>query len=284
MPWNFNLLSSTCLKPTFSLRRQLVISYGSTALLSIGLVVLLAVASALISQDVVMGSGITESMSLQLNNGLRDSSVQTSEVLTAKFTSVRGSAALLTEIVRDRIVGYPNQGWETDQHVPFVDTETGQRKYPLHAELLPRDWQVPLTTFKDAEDLKEYIHERHPEDYTGGFFRLEAASFFFQGNCDPNERNPLKPQYFENCTEAHNDAALGGAIVNTSTLAYLEQKAADIAVFQKLIFELEQYANSVLVYYHNQGAGAVVQYPTVIYNSTLPYMVRTQLAKIGWLR
>jgi hypothetical protein len=248
-------------------------SYGLTALCTISLVVVLAVAAATFSEGVVSDSRITSVLSEQLNNGLRDSSVQTAELFTAKFTSIRGSAALLTEIARDRIVGYPNEGWEEDRHVPFEDMESSQKKYPLYTKLLPRDWESASNLNWDATNLAEHVQEREEvmKDFTG-YYNSHSAFFAFQGNCDPSETDPEAPTFLENCTQANNDASLGGVLRPTETLAGLEQKAADIAVFQKIIYEIESTAQAVLVYFHNSGAGAFTQYPSSTLNATLTYM------------
>jgi hypothetical protein len=266
-----HLLNATCLKPTYTLRRQLVISYGLTSLCSISLVVVLAVAAAIFSEGVVSDSGIAGILSEQLNKGLRDSSVQTAELFTAKFTAIRGSAALLAEIARDRIAGYPNEGWEDDRYVPFVDMESSQRKYPLNTKLLPRDWESASNLNWNLANLAEHVQEREEvmKDFTG-YYNSQSAFFAFQGNCDPSETDPKAPTFLENCTEANNEAP--GVLRPTKTLAGLEQKAADIAVFQKIIYEIELMSVAVLVYFHNSGAGAFTQYPSSTLNSTRTYL------------
>jgi hypothetical protein len=118
----------------------------------------------------------------QYKDTLQESGRLTSEVFTQKWDNIESSISLLTELVRDRIVGYPNE-FADDRHVPFVDRETGEQKYPLKADLLPRDWQVHSNWNED--NLEEHTQERADvsKDLIG-FMSTERSFFFFQGNCN----------------------------------------------------------------------------------------------------
>ena len=212
-----------------------------------------------------------ESMELfqtQLDVILQESGVFTGDILDKKMNGLRGSVNLLTEIVRDRIVGYPNDGWENDIHVPFVDRETGRRFYPLKANLLPQDFRIisnidPNNTANLSENLQERgdIGDYQMQLLTN--WNTESAMFNFQGNCDPRITDPKELGYYPFCTEDNNDASLGGKIkFPTTTLAPLEQKAADIGVFTKAIFEAQPLAHSLGVWFVNSGAGAGVTFPS----------------------
>lgn len=254
-----NILQRTCLRPNYSLRRQLVVSYGATAFLTIFAVVLMATIAALSA-----GRGVkSETRSLftdQLIEGLHESGILTARIFSKKFNNLRTSSSLLTEIVRDRVVGYPAE-FADDRHVPFVDMETGTRQYPLKAKLLPRDWQVQSNWRLD--NLEEHTQER-AELFKAfvGFMSTESAFFSFQGNCNPEDTVPSLPGYFPFCTDDNNNATLGGAVNPTPTLAALEQKAADIGVFLKPIWEAEPSAMQASVFFHNSGAGASVVLPS----------------------
>eukprot|EP00529_Nitzschia_sp_RCC80_P002698 CAMPEP_0113449536 /NCGR_PEP_ID=MMETSP0014_2-20120614/5351_1 /TAXON_ID=2857 /ORGANISM="Nitzschia sp." /LENGTH=1855 /DNA_ID=CAMNT_0000340819 /DNA_START=9 /DNA_END=5576 /DNA_ORIENTATION=- /assembly_acc=CAM_ASM_000159 len=271
------VLKSTCLRPSFSLRRQLTTAYGITAFLTIFLVVLCATIAAIRAGDAVTNQ--TETLFReQLFGGMTERNFLTVEILTKKFSNLKSTSSLLTEIVRDRIVGYPDDGWEDDNHVPFIDRETRQRVYPLKANLLPRDWQVKSNW--NETNLEEHAQER-ADIFRGlvGFLLTESAFFFFQGNCNPNHTLPSQLAYYPVCTDEYNDAALGGKVNPTDTLAPLEQKAADIGVFMKPIWEAEPLAMAVNVYFFNSGAGASLIFPSYQADSSAYY----QSAGCEWM-
>jgi hypothetical protein len=259
----------------------LIAGYGITAFITIFIVVLIATIAARRAGGEVKESS-AELFRNQLDAILQESGLLTGAILGKKMDKLRGSASLLTEIVRDRIVGYPNDGWEDDTYVPFVDSDTGKRKYPLEAKLLPRDWQV-TPNLRDAESLTEHIQERATYEDLQPYIDIwntETAVFQFQGNCDPNQTHANETGYYPFCSDDHNNAAIGGAINPTQTLAGLEQKAADIGVFLKAIFEAEPLAFSVSVTFFNSGAGASVFFPSY------PVSYQSQYTSAGcdWMR
>jgi len=279
--WFHQIRQHCCLRSNCSLRRQLIAGYGITALITITIVVFTATITARKAGEEVKEESI-ELFKRQLDVILQESGLQTGFILDQKMESLRGSASLLTEIVRDRIVGYPNDGWEEDIHVPFIDRDTGKRRYPLKAKLLPRDWQI-TPNLRDVESLTEHIQER--ATYKGfqpyiDTFNTETAIFLFQGNCDPNQNNANESGFYPFCSNDYNNATIGGAINPTPTLAGLEQKAADIGVFLKAIFEAEPLAVSVSVIFFNSGAGASLFYPSEIVSFQSQYTS----AGCDWMR
>ncbi|KAL3919467.1 MAG: hypothetical protein SGILL_003738, partial [Bacillariaceae sp.] len=247
---------------------QLVVSYGVTAFVTIFLVVITAIIAALSAGDIVRDDARALLIN-QYNESLRESGQLTSQIFTQRLDNIQSSCSLLVEVVRDRIVGYP-EDFADDKYVPFTDQDTGEAKYPLRTKLLPRDWQVVSNWNED--NLNEHAQERArlSEDLIG-FMSTENAFFFFQGNCNP-EDTPGMPGYYAFCDDKYNNATLGGAINPTDTLAPLEQKAADISVFMKAIWEAEPSAMAVSVYFFNSGAGAVVQFPSYVGDSESSYV------------
>jgi hypothetical protein len=242
-----------------SLRQQLIVSYGTTAFLTIFAVVLMATITALLAGEGVKND-TRDLLTDQLIENLQTSGLLMARIFSMRFTNLRSSSSLLAEVIRDRIVGYPND-FADDRFVPFTDIETGERKYPLKANLLPRDWQ--LISNLNQENLPEHVQERIDVfSPFVGVMTTASAVFAFQGNCNPNHTSPSMPGYFPFCTDDNNNATLGGMINPTPTLAALEQKAADIAVFIKPIWEAEPSAMQAGVFFHNSGAGAYVGYPT----------------------
>ena len=266
--WLAILLQLTCLKHNYTLRRQLVVGYGITAVVTIVTVVVAGIL-AFNSAGKNVKNESRELFKTQLDSILQESGVLTGDILDKKMNHLRGSVDLLAEIVRDRIVGYPNDGWENDTHVPFVDRYTGRRMYPLRAELLPRDWMVQpqfygLNRTENRSIFEEHLQERSGDDMWVPFlenWNTQSAFFNFQGTCDPNSTGPYQVGYYPFCTKENNDASLGGKINPTDTLAGLEQKAADIGVFLKAIYEAQPLAISTGVIFVNSGAGAGIHFP-----------------------
>jgi hypothetical protein len=236
----------------------LIVSYGCTAFFTIGAVVVFASLAAKHAGSTVN----CETMDLlkdQVTAGLADTEFQIARIISMKFQTIKGSAALLSEIIRDRIVGYPNQ-FEDDRHVPFLDIETGEKRYPLIGPRLPRDFEI-LPDWTTETD-REHIQERAEPFYRYSDFLSTASSvFFFQGNCDPNQDDPTGPGYLKNCTAANNDPQTGGVIHPVATLSGLADKSNDIGIFLKPLFEAEPNVIQVNVYFFNSGAGAVLAFP-----------------------
>eukprot|EP00536_Pseudo-nitzschia_multiseries_P012093 jgi/Psemu1/244263/estExt_Genewise1.C_4430009 len=279
------MLQRFCLKPNYSLRRQLVAGYGILVFYVTFTVVLM---STLLARRA--GSGVkqksNELFQTQLDGILRETGILTGDILDKKLNGLRGTVSLLSEIVRDRIVGYPNNGWENDIHVPFLDRDTGGNVYPLHADLLPRDWMIESNLdWNNTERLRENVQERADcgKIFFNNFLKdsnTESAMFFYQGNCDPKQTDSRQTGYYPFCNEEFNDASIGGKINPTSTLALLEQKAADLGVFLKAIYEAEPTALTLAIIFSNSGAGASVIYPAQ------PFSFNAQYTSAGceWMR
>eukprot|EP00934_Nitzschia_sp_Nitz4_P003356 Nitzschia sp. Nitz4//scaffold43_size134323//100713//106351//NITZ4_003315-RA/size134323-augustus-gene-0.225-mRNA-1//1//CDS//3329551996//3346//frame0 len=272
-----NFLNSTCLKSTYSLRAQLMVSYGCTALLTTFAVVIIAIVAANKAGRTVQDK-TTSLLRDQVLAGLQKSEFQVAELFTIKFQNLRGSSALLAEIVRDRIVDYPNN-FDEGQSVPFFDIETGESVYPLEGEPLPRDFEVVSNWSPDT--MEEHAQERADSLlYLAGLYSTTAAMFTFQGNCDPNETDPSGAGYLEGCTEAHNDAELGGVINTVATLPGLAKAANDIGILMKPLWEAEESAFQLNVFFFNNGTGATVTFPSFRGHSAVRYVS----AGCEWMR
>jgi len=60
------------------------------------------------------------------------------------MNDMEGSVQLMAEGLQDRIVGYPEPGWEEDFFVPFFDMETKPNKYPRRLPPPPIDWSFNI--------------------------------------------------------------------------------------------------------------------------------------------
>jgi hypothetical protein len=209
-------------------------------------------------------------MAAQVSSGIGNSTILAAKVFAQKFQNLKGSSALLSEIIRDRIVGYPAD-FEDDRFVPFADIDTGLNGYPLKGDPLPRNHEIiPNLT---PENLQENVQER-AETFRPlmSLVSTATATFSFQGNCDPNETDPSKPAYSKNCTDVNNDPKFGGAIHPVPTLAGLAEKANDLGIFLKPLFEADQSIMQIHVHFFNSGAGAVLSFPSVRANASTSYI------------
>jgi len=265
----------TCLKPKYSLRRQLFVSYGLTGAVSIGVVMLIATLTATSigehlnehAQDLLRGQVITNTRSF---------SEHAADTLSEKFENLEHGVLLLAELTRDRIVGYPRDGWETDLHVPFYDTLSGKNVYPILSDPPPADWNIIVNV--NESNAEEHVQGRWPW-YS---FPISTASsaYRIQGQCDPNETNQTAATYFKNCTDANNDLSTGGVVQPTSTSRYLAEKAADLGILLKPVYEANPDAKTLGIYLANSGAGSSLVFPGHVIDGTSSY------ASVGcdWMR
>jgi hypothetical protein len=246
------------LKSSYSLRTQLLLSFGISA----GFFMVLVVICALIT---ALGAGRTvkNHSELLMRRQVTDNLLHSSRLLAEKFeafmNNVEGTVQLMVEVTQDRIAGYPLPNWEDDRFVPFVDRFSQTGAYPIHMPPAPLEWN--LTVNLNASNAVEHLQERaswiamFPNCTTG------SASFFFQGTCDPTVTDPTSARYYPQCTNANNNVTTGGVVQPTATLAGLYQKSGDLSVFLKSLYESHPRALLLGVYFVNSGAGAYLQWP-----------------------
>jgi hypothetical protein len=253
-----SFLQGTCLKPSYSLRRQLLLSFGSTALLTLAIVVTVACICSRIAGNTVKEPSI-ELLEEQVVARLANNSRYVAETFTAYMSNMESTVQLMSALVEDRIMGYPNLGWEEDRHVPFLDMDSGAREYPLKSSPLPMDWAINNNV--NLENAVEHVQER--KKWVAYFPPISTASgsYFMQGVCDPEAMHPSSITHHGNCTVASNDPDTGGTVQPTATNKGLYEKAADIAVLLKPLFEMDPEILVAGIYFHNSGAGSQVQFP-----------------------
>jgi hypothetical protein len=250
----------TCLKPAYSLRRQLMLSFVLPAFLTIAIVVSLAVTFAH-RAGVEVQDRANRVLEEQVITKFASSSSYVAEQITAYMESSQGAVQLMAEVTRDRIVGYPKPGWEEDLFVPFFDTESQSNKYPLKSPPPPLDWNI--TPNVNEKNMNEHLYGRL-EYLSAAIARgISTASgvYHFQGSCDPNADDPAALGYQANCTDLNNDIDAGGILQPTSTNKWLHQKAGDLAVLMKPLFEAQPDVMLAGVYFVNSGAGSTLWYP-----------------------
>jgi hypothetical protein len=267
-----NFLQRTCLKPNHSLRRQLFVSFGASAVLTLCVVVILAGIGANQAGQTVKfrADQVTRAQVVRTTFA---SSRSLAEQLTNNHHNLEGTVQLMVEIARDRIVGYPNDGWLEDKYVPFRDQETNTNRYPLKATPVPLDWDVYPNIV--PENAEEHLQER--AKWLGNWPTTTAsASFTFQGVCDPTAAtaNPNVTRnfygYLENCTDANNNITTGGVYQPTLTLEGLHAKSAELSVFMKPLYESTPETFISGYYFFNDGAGATLSFPGYARNAVEP--------------
>jgi hypothetical protein len=268
------ILQSTCLKPQYPLRRQLLVAFGSIAFLTTAIAIVLA-AGAANSAGLIMQEEGLKTLEAQVIKNIRYSTSYVNDLVSRRLANLEGLASLQIEIVRDRIVGYPDRGWETDSHIAFFDLESNSTAYPIRAAPLPQDWNVTPSVTSPA-DAREHLQEReHWIDLfntTGVAFSTSSAMYRFQGNCDPNETDPLSIKYYPNCTKANNNVRTGGVVHPVSTNEKLAEKAADIGYLFKPLWESHPEIVTLGVGFHNSGAGSYLAFPSYTVDGTASYI------------
>jgi hypothetical protein len=98
-----NLLRKLCLRPPWSLRRQLLTSFGTTAIIAIGAVMLIASVTTHSSGENVK-SEARQSMTNQVTVNLGASTRYTAETFSKKlFDNLGGASAIIEEGTRDSV-------------------------------------------------------------------------------------------------------------------------------------------------------------------------------------
>jgi hypothetical protein len=211
-------------------------------------------------------------MRREVINSISNSTQRGVDTFTHELDHLRGTVSIVVELIRDRIVGYPHEGWQNDSQIPFTNLQ-GNNVYPLKSKLLPRDWMVqPNVNVANHEEhvleLFDLLQKQHMAVHGHEFFphhgtpalSTESSTFVFQGNCDPSltDQDRDHAAYYPNCTDANNDGTTGGVVRPTSTSAGLEAKAADIGAILKPIWESSGDIMLVSVHFVNQGAGVAI--------------------------
>lgn len=259
-----NLLQRTCLNSKFTLRSQMMLSFGVISAGTILLVVIVCVAVSLSSGQVV-------------KEKTRETFEHVASVLEARATRyiaedltprlvIKDAVQILYETTKDRFYGYPVEG---DSKVPFFDTLTQSNKYPIRGKPLPLDWQMDVNV--NADNQEEHVQGRWNLYGKNASVSTANAAYVMQGMCDPEETDPSHVTYMEGCTEEHNNITTGGVFVPTPTNTDVHRKAADLVPLLKSLYEYHQDIKYVGIYFSNGGAGASATFPGTFLDGTSSY-------------
>jgi HAMP domain-containing protein len=248
-----DILHMLCLRPKYTLRKQMMLSFGSITIITIAVVVAICIALSIAAGENVKSTAEATTKELaQESLGYRARYL--SESLTEKLILVN-TVKYIYEATRDRFDGHPNP---TDDNVPFFDIDTNSNRYPIQGPPMPLEWDVVPNVNED--NYEEYLQSRWmiykdiPVDTTN-------AGFVFQGACDPSETDPLGDAYWPNCTDANNDLRTGGVIAPSETTEMYHRKGSDMVPFLRALFEEWEVIRDVGLYFLNNGAGAGLNYP-----------------------
>ena len=264
------LIQWLCLSPKYSLKTQLMLSFGLVNTITVILVLIGSiVASFLVGENV---KAINE-------DAFKGKLVPKIEASTARYLAETleqqfmplDLVDLLIEAAQDRFQGYPGSMFDDDQ-VPFRDIYTGKNIYPIIGNPPLLDWQI-------TRDITESNYEEHVQkDRWEIFFRHQRAAstangvFLMQGACDPNEFDELAPSYWPNCTDNNNNFTSGGIIVPVPSAEPIYRKMADIVPLLKALFESTPELQDVGIYFASMGAGASLSFPAYSLDTQSSYI------------
>jgi len=250
------------LNPKYSLRKQMMLTFGSVSALAIVIVMIVAIIA-----SVLTGNSIKDESATYVETFVKQSMGTTARYV-AETLSPRimpnDLVQIMYEVARDRFVGYPTT--EDDSATPFFDTLTQTNVYPLSNPPLPLDWDFRRTPDERSGNVNEANYEEHVQERWPWFSanpRLSTvlSTYTMQGACDPRSTNPEDMEFFPNCTDANNDISTGGVIAPNPTNAQVARKAADLSPFLKALFEYNQDIKEIGYYFSNAGAGSSIMFP-----------------------
>ena len=268
--------SQKYLNPSFTLKRQMLNTFGS-----ISAIVILLVMIASIVASIATGNSIEKSADQNVdqwvNEYLASTARYVSETISPKVVP-DDLLSLMVQILKDRFRGYPN---EDDSQVPFFDLKTQSNVYPLMNEALGPDLDFDFS--RDSEDgqsgnidennYSEHLGEKRYSWYASQYPRVSTSSamYHMQGSCDPNATIGAV-SYHPNCTSANNDIDTGGVIAPTPTSRQVHRKSADLVPFIKALYEQEGDLYDLGYYFTNSGAGSSMIFPHTTLDSSATYV------------
>jgi len=264
------------LNPSFTLKRQMLNTFGSISAVVILLVMIASIVASKATGTTIKKSA-DQNVDLWVNEYLASTARYVSETISPKVVP-NELLSLMTEILKDRFHGYPN---EDDSQVPFFDTKTQSNVYPLMNEALGPDLDWDFS--RDSEDGQvgnidennylEHLGEKRYSWYASQYPRVSTSSgtYHMQGSCDPNATTGAV-SYHPNCTSANNDIDTGGVIAPTQTSRQVYRKSADLIPFIKALYEQDEDLYDLGYYFTNSGAGSSMIFPHTTLDSSSSYL------------
>mmetsp|Transcript_18225 Transcript_18225/g.39386 ORF Transcript_18225/g.39386 Transcript_18225/m.39386 type:complete len:1769 (-) Transcript_18225:63-5369(-) len=258
------------LNPSYSLRRQMLLTFGSVSTLTILLVMIVSIIA-----SIATGKSIKDESNANIEQWvdvvLSSTSRHVAVALSPKIMPT-DLVELMVEIARDRFAGYPTT--EDDSLTPFFDTQSQTNIYPLLSDPLPLDWDFRHmqneTGNVNSDNYAEHVQDRWT--WYSGNPRLSTASamYHMQGACDPRVTNVNAMEYDPNCSKTNNDISTGGVVAPSPTNEQVYRKAAALSPFLKALYEYH-HIKYIAYCFSNSGAGSSMFFPHTELDSSSSY-------------
>lgn len=254
----------TCLRPGYTLSKQLMLSFGSISAVTIIFVLVVCIVVAISAGESVKSIN-ADSFEVLAKDRQGTTARYLAESLDQRLM-LFDSVKMLEEATQDRFEGYPEP---TDDFVPFLDVYSQTRKYPIVGKPMPLEWDFE-ENMNDG-NYKEFVQTENRWDfYKRRPANTAKAGFLMQGSCDPSALDPSSDGYWPNCTNANNNITSGGVIAPNPTNEQIYRKSSDLVPLLRALFESRGEIRDLGLFFINSGAGASVNYPqyTVTYNGS----------------
>ena len=256
-----DFMHRVCLKSNYTLKSQLLMSFGFMNFAVICVVVLICIMVTIFVGDDYKEIN-ADTFSSALGQGLQGRTARyLAESLQHRLLPV-DYVNLLFEMTRDRFAGYPDALFSNDPPIPFANLDGAPREYPIIGPPIPLDWELKEDNFQLNDRVRrEWYLADQPVS-------TEYSDFFFQGACDPSISDPNNPAYYAGCTDANNDISTGGIVNPSNYTEAIYERAKDLAPILKAMFEYNADIFEVGVFFANQGAGASIKFPQKLLDAT----------------
>jgi len=266
---NDDVIHRFFLNPRWSLRRQMLSTFGTVSSLSILLVMIVSIIAA-----VYTGNDIKEEANVSVEEWVDSFTITTSRLVAEAVSPLImpvDLVDLMVEVAQDRFMGYPKEG-----DSPFFDDENKISIYPLQNTPLPFDWDFSHTPNGEGNvndtNYAEHVQDRWSWYSANPRLSTERTFYHMQGTCDPEVTNSSSIEYYPNCTDANNNILTGGVLAPNPTNELIYQKAADLSPFLKALYEYHQYIKQLGYYFSNSGAGGSMMLPHYSLDGTSEYV------------
>ena len=266
---------TTCLRPKYSLRTQLFLSFGIVTVLSVVFVMATAIVTTREAGERVVARGVSSADEWVIGRMIPLARYM-GEILDQKHTSLDGLTLLLSQATQDRLRGYPNTpGYQQDTSTPFYNQYTQQNQYPgllqQRRQRIPFDWQIPPSNNNTNEKDKEESFPGGRSSWYQGEIGISSDSpvMLLQGTCDPTVPDKESPLFLPNCS------VYGLSVQSpppTRHLDALHRRCSEYAPpFLKALYEYHTDIQQLGLYLVNEGVGASIVYPGRTLNGTKAY-------------
>jgi hypothetical protein len=250
------------LNPSYSLRKQMLVTFGTVSTLTILLIMIVSITATYVAGYHAKEDAMSNAEKL-FKTSLGTTARYIAESISPKLMPT-DVANIMKEFLLDRFVGYPYV--EDDSATPFYSSSENTSIYPIVMKdpFLPMDWDFNGTKGNVNEtNYLEHVQNSKRLSWYAAYPRLSTMNsfYFMQGSCNPNATNTASFDYYPNCTDANNDVSTGGVVAPTSVNSQIARKSASLSPLLKSLFEYDQDIKNVGYFFSNAGAGSLVMFP-----------------------